>query len=78
MHKDGDLQCNFLNSKILLDYWHQLLCQKSGFELFRGTLKWIRHFSVHLFTDKKFQKEGISAVVMILHLEGKLFFFFVR
>ena len=71
MNKDGDLQCNFLNSKILLDYWHQLLCQKSGFELFRGT-------SVHLFTDKKFHKEGISAVVMLLHLEGKLFYSFVR
>ena len=78
MNKDGDLQCNFFKSKILLDYWHQLPCLKSGFELFRGTLKWIRHFSIHLFTDKKFHKEGISAGVMLLHLEGKLFYSFVR
>ena len=30
------------------------------------------------FTYKKFHKEGISAVVMLLHLEGKLFYSFVR
>ena len=37
MDNDRDMQYNFFNTKILLDEWYLLLCQKSGFELFQGT-----------------------------------------
>ena len=36
-----------------------------------------RHFSIHLFSGKKFLEEGIFAVVMLLHLVRKLFLFYV-
>ena len=78
MNKDGDLQCNFFNSKILLDYWHQLLCQKSGKKVISRDFEMDSALFCPPFYWQEISREGISAVVMLLHLEGKLFYSFVR
>ena len=81
MDKDGAWQCNFFIARFCWISVISCSAKKMALSYFEGLKNgWFlqRHFSIYLFTDKKFLKEGIFAVVMLLHLEGKLLFFFVR